>query len=116
MDKEENFENKFRIAAVGPSDIISIFKSFDIDCFNVRNHEETIKTIEKIKNDNRNRYAIIFVPDIFLKNIDTKTRSKLKNGNLPTITSIPLLQADSTANIEKIRRLAERAIGSDILK
>ena len=115
MDKKNN-EKKYRIAIVGPCDIISLFKSFDVDCFDIRNSSEVLSTIEEIKKDKRNQYAIIFVPDIFLKDIDSKNYAKLTEDNFPIITTIPLLKADSVAGALKIRRLTEKAIGSDILK
>ncbi|MGM0482298.1 MAG: V-type ATP synthase subunit F [Patescibacteria group bacterium] len=114
MDKDK--EKKYKMAVIGPYDVISLFKAFGIDCFNVSTQEEAVETIEEIKKDKEKNYAVIFVPEELLKGMDTKTYKRISDSNFPTITSIPLIEADSGSSVEKIRRLAERAIGSDILK
>lgn len=116
MDKKQTQKHKYRIAAVGPYDVISLFKAFDIDCFDATNQNELVETLERLKEKEDPEYAIIFVPESILKEIDRKLYLKLTEGSLPTITPIPLLKADDSASAENIRRLAERAIGSDILK
>ena len=116
MDKKQSQKHKHRIAAIGPYDVISLFKAFDIDCFDATNQDEVVETLEMLKEKEDPKYAVIFVPESILKGLDRKLYAKITVGSLPTVTPIPLLKADDSASAENIRRLAERAIGSDILK
>ena len=116
MDKKQKQNQNYRIGAIGPYDIISLFRAYDIDCFDATNQHEVIETVERLKESEEVRYAVIFVPESILKEMDRKAYTKLTEATLPTITPIPLLKADDSASAENIRRLAERAIGSDILK
>ncbi len=106
----------YALAVIGPHDVVSVFKAFGIDCFEATTQSETVERIEELKNSSDPAYAVIFVSEDLLEGLDPKTYDRLSHGALPTITAIPLLESSSAASKDKIRRLAERALGSDILK
>lgn len=115
MDKETDSQ-KYSLAIIGPYDMVSLFKAFNIDCFGVNSQEKALEKIKELAERPEKNYAVIFVPEQFLKGLDNRTYEKITGMNLPTITSIPLIETDDTSSVEKIRKLAEKAIGSDILK
>ena len=109
-------DRPYGIAAIGPYDVISVFKAFGVECLDASTGAEVAAHLERVRAEKDSPYAIVFVVDRLLEDLDQKTLERLSRGTLPAVTAIPALEGRTEASIEKIRRLAERAVGSDILK
>ncbi len=60
------------------------------------------------------RYAIVFVMEEFVRELTPEDFAKLSAGALPSIISLPGNSGSSGYGNEKIRRIVEKAVGSDI--
>lgn len=111
----------YRIAVIGPSDLVSGFKALGADVFNANSGTEALTQLKQLKQDtvceeqSPHRYGAIFVIDHLINDIPDEEYKQVTQGPLPSIIAIPGLQADKGAGSRKLRHLTERAIGSDIL-
>lgn len=106
-------ENTYKIAAIGPYDLVSIFKAFDIDCFAARRKEDTLEKVKELKKE---KYAVILIVEDLLVNITEEEKKIISSKTLPTILLIPSLHVKGKASEDKIKMLAEKAVGFDIFK
>ncbi len=106
--------NEKKIAVIGPYDIVSVFRVLNIDCFNAGDKKEVLDKIMEVKE--KEEYAVIMVVEDLLKNLEDDEKKILITGALPAILLIPSLYTDNNISEEKIRTLAEKAVGFNILK
>ena len=59
-------------------------------------------------------YAIVFVMEDIIKEMSPEDYAKLSSGALPAIIPLPGSRGSSGFGNEKIRRIVEKAVGSDI--
>ncbi len=107
----------YHIAIIGPENVIGNFKALGLETFPINQTTEALETIKQLKKttaEGSNKYAVIFIIDSLLKNLNEEEKNKISGGSLPAILTIPALGSDSKAGLEKLKRLTERAIGSDI--
>ena len=109
--------DKHQIAVIGPKEIISGFRALGVEIFPANTPEQAQSLMVKLKGSDgeRSQYAVILVTSSLLNEIPAEEYAKLSRGALPAITAIPDLFGTDTASSEKLKKLAERAIGSDIL-
>ncbi len=110
-------ESKHKIAVLGPKEMISGFKALGAEVFEANDGEtarDLIKELKKPDNEPQD-YAIIFVTSSVLNRIPQEDYAKLVRGALPAVTSIPDITGSDTVSSEKLKKLTERALGSDIL-
>jgi vacuolar-type H+-ATPase subunit F/Vma7 len=101
------------IAVIGPQEIISLLESVGIDAYSAKNSEEARTQLQDIRN--KNTYGIVCITEGITKTFEKKMLSELQNSTFPTVLIIPDLQSVPGSGVEKIRELAKRATGSDIL-
>lgn len=117
----ENKKQNYNIAIVGPEDMVSGFNALGADVFSADNAEDAlahIKTFRKQTLDEESsgkKYGIIMVIDSLIKDLPEDEYARISEGALPTLLSIPGINSDKEAGTQKLRKLAEKAIGSDIL-
>jgi V/A-type H+/Na+-transporting ATPase subunit F len=113
---------KYKIAIVGTKEITAGFAAVGFDAINITEDQE-IKTVlfelkkETLKNDKGetyNKYAIIFIIEEFLKEVSKEDYEKLSVGALPAIIPIPSHKGATGFGEEKIKKIVEKAVGSDI--
>jgi len=103
-----------RIAAIGPENLILGLKAFDIDTFFTNSGEEASVYIKEIKSGAKHG-IILIIKDVADK-ISKDEYKKLQADHLPAILTIPGLKFKDEEYLLKLKKLAEKAIGSDILK
>jgi len=111
---------KYRIAIIGPENVTSLFKAVGADVFVAHNSEEATEALRIIKQktddtESTEPYAVALVLESLYAGIKQDDLQKLSRGSLPSIISVPGLEGSSGAALQKLGRLAEQAVGSNIL-
>lgn len=112
----------FSIAIVGPHEEILGFSALGFRTFSVDTAEEAKEVLFDLKKRITNEedgeetetFGIIFVIEDFIKTIPADEYTKLTSGALPSIISLPGNRGSTGFGNEKIRRIVEKAVGSDI--
>ena len=112
--------NHYRLAIVGPTDMVSGFQALGVEAFNATNSVEALeqlRAIKKISNDveDDRTYAVVCVIDDVLKDIDQAEYAKAIEGALPAVVVLPGPAGASGVAIERLRLLAQKAVGSSII-
>ena len=111
---------KFNVAVIGPEDMISGFKTLGVKIFNILTQGEMLTQVKDLRRstiseDNGEKYAVIMVMEDLLKDLPKDEYERITQGPLPVILSIPGISSDNSVSTKKLKVLAEKAIGSDIL-
>lgn len=114
----------YKIAIIGSKDAIAGFSLLGADTFAAVNSAEAIEKLYELKKlkqadaegVERQTYAIIFITEDLAEAITPDDEKKLSKGALPAIIPIPSHKGSSGYSTERLRRIVERAIGSDILQ
>ncbi|MEQ1849478.1 MAG: V-type ATP synthase subunit F [Candidatus Peribacteraceae bacterium] len=113
---------KYKIAIVGTREAVAGFSLLGMDIVSVGTPEEAVEAIFALKRKTqeekgvqRNTYGIVFVTEDLLTNISVEDERKLAKGALPAIVPLPSHKGSTGAGLLRLRRIVERAIGSDIL-
>jgi V/A-type H+-transporting ATPase subunit F len=112
----------YKIAIIGNKEMISGFSLLGVEIFPVESKTEAKDLLFNLKNqkqdeNNENspkKYAIIFVIEEFIKDLSIEDYQKLQSGALPAIIPLPSYQGSTGFGETKIRRIVEKAVGSDI--
>ena len=111
----------YKVAIIGPKDIISGFKALGVVPFDAQTGEEALIILKKIKKDidenntDTDLYATVLIIENIMEEISKDDKERLSHGALPAILALPGLEGSQGAGVAKLKSLAERAIGSDIL-
>ncbi len=110
---------KYRIAIVGQKEEILGFKGLGLEVHDAETQQEVediLFDLKKITNSEgaSRKYAIIYVLESFIENMEKEKYERLSEGALPAIIPIPGHMGSSGFGETKIRRIVEKAIGSDI--
>jgi len=108
---------KCSVAIVGLQAEISPFSALGLVSFPVTSVEECRETLFLIKKKQRDggaEFGIVFVTEQFLRDISREDYEKLSAGALPAIIPLPSESGNTGFGNEKIRRIVEKAVGSDI--
>lgn len=110
----------YQIAIVGPTDTVSGLKALGVEAYNATNSLEALdqlKAIKKISNDpaDKRTYAVVCVIDDVLAGVDQGEYAKAIAGALPAVVVLPGPAGSSGVAIERLRLLAQKAVGSSII-
>jgi len=111
----------FRLAIIGNESSILLYKTFGAEGFSVVTDKEAKECVEKLfaqdKGDEKKTplYAIIFVEEDFYKNFPNDLLEKLAKKALPAVIPVPTPNNQDNFSDKRLRKIVERAIGSDIL-
>ena len=114
----------YRIAIVGPRETIAGFALLGAHVVPVRTAEEAVEAMLRLKRETqtdetgieRPLYAIVFITEDLASGISPEDERKLARGALPAIIPLPSHEAASGYGQARLKRIVERAIGSDILQ
>ena len=112
--------NHYRLAIVGPTDMVSGFQALGVEAHNATNSTEALEQLRKIKkvsNDlaDERTYAVVCVIDDVLKGVDQTEYAKVVEGALPAVVVLPGPNGASGVAVERLRALAQKAVGSSII-
>jgi len=111
----------YNIAIIGPKAIISGFKALGVTPFNAEEGVQALEILKKIKKDldentpDAQKFAVVIIIESIARDIPEGDMDKISDGALPAIVELPGLEKSHGAGVAKLKRLAEKAIGSDIL-
>jgi len=112
---------EYKIAIIGPEKVVSGFRALDVKPFFVETGDEALGTLKTIKKDlsdgdeTENKFAVVLIIENILQEIDPDELEKISQGALPAVVALPGTEGSTGAGVAKLKALAERAIGSDIL-
>lgn len=113
-----------KMAIVGSKEVCSAFRMLGAAAFPVQSAPQALQTIFNLKKETirdeqgkeHNTYAVIFVTENFLQDIAPDDEKRLAKGMLPAIIPLPTHKGTTGYGLQRIKRIVERAIGSDILQ
>jgi V/A-type H+-transporting ATPase subunit F len=112
--------NEYKIAIIGPLETVSGFKALGVDSLEAHTAEEALHQLRKIKQDNLNpeattKYAVVCIIEELVTLVDQQEYAKVVDGPLPAVVLLPGPSGTSGFAIERLRMLAEKAVGSSII-
>lgn len=115
---------KYRIAIVGTKETVGGFALLGVDIVPVDNGVQAVEELLRLKRMmqkddkgvERNAYAIIFITEDLAGTISPDDEKKLSRGALPAIIPIPSHRGSTGYGLDRLKRIVERAVGSDILQ
>jgi V/A-type H+-transporting ATPase subunit F len=109
---------EYKIAIIGPKDAIIGFSALGVmplEAYTVDEALEILKNIKKdLIEDGENKYAIVLMIEDLVRDIPADEYKKLTKEALPAIISVPGIHGTTGFGDEKVRRMVEQAVGSDI--
>lgn len=118
----EKDETQFKLAIIGAQHSILLYRAFGVESFAVSDVEEAKDKLNELVAMNRGDekktpiYAVIFVEENLFREFPEDLLEKLSRKPLPAVTPVPSAgDSDSTFASERLRKIVERAVGSDIL-
>ncbi|MFW5853172.1 MAG: V-type ATP synthase subunit F [Patescibacteria group bacterium] len=104
--------NDKKLLIIGSEELITIFQAIGAEIYNCQKPEEAFTKILDLKNDSHSDYGVILISNALTGQWPDTYFDQLTGTGLPAVISIPDLTGKS--DLDKLRRLTERAIGSDI--
>ncbi|MCA9357681.1 hypothetical protein KC902_00280 [Candidatus Kaiserbacteria bacterium] len=112
--------NEYKIAIVGPADTVSGFKALGVEPFAANTADEALEQLRQIRQQtldpvSEKKYAIVCIIEDLVTMVDQAEYAKVVEGALPAVVLLPGPEGSSGFAIERLRRLAEQAVGSAII-
>lgn len=114
---------KYRIAIVGPREAVAGFALLGTEVVAADTTAAAIDALYRLKKAvriedgrERNEFAVVFVSEDLLRDISADDEKKLARGALPAIIPLPSHHGSTGFGLQRLKRIVERAVGSDILK
>jgi V/A-type H+-transporting ATPase subunit F len=113
-----------KIAFVGPEESIRAFSLLGVEIASARTQAEALAELHRlrkmmVKDDRgieRNAYAIIYVSEHLMHDLPREEEAKFSANFLPAIIPTPTNRDSANAGVARLKKLVERAVGSDILQ
>lgn len=112
---------EYKVAIIGPKNVVSGFKALGVTSLEAQDSTETLVILKKIKKDieeqtpDTDKFASVLVIESLLQGIPEEDMARISSGALPAIVALPGIEGSQGAGIAKLKKLTQRAIGSDIL-
>ena len=112
--------SNYRTAIIGPTDTVSGFKALGVESFEATTGAQVLEQLRAIKQHNETSapdavYAIVAVIEDLLVDIDQAEYAKLVADPLPAVVMLPGPEGSKGVALERLRGLAEKAVGSAII-
>ena len=110
--------DNFQVAIVGPPEVTAGFAAVGVQALSAETAEQALEQLQTVranlKNKTGKQFAVVFVLEDLLKEIPQEDYDKLTKDALPAIIPLPGHAGSSGFGNEKLRRIVEKAVGSDI--
>ena len=114
----------FKLAIVGSPEAIAGFSLLGADTVPANNPTEAVEALFALKRETftdergaeRNKYAIVFITEDLATGISPDDEKKLARGALPAIIPLPSHKGSTGYGLSRLKRIVERAVGTDILQ
>lgn len=114
---------KYKTAIVGTRDAVAGFSLLGVDIVPVDTPQQAVEELMRLKKETRTEngrevqtYAIIFITEDLAQGLSPDDEKKLAKGALPAIIPLPSHQGSTGYGMQRLKRIVERAVGSDILQ
>lgn len=112
--------NEYKIAIIGPADTVSGFKALGVVAFDAKTADEALQRLREIKQQtvdpqSTTKYAIVCIIEDLVASVDQAEYAKVVEGPLPAIVILPGPEGSKGFALQRLRRLAEQAVGSAII-
>jgi V/A-type H+-transporting ATPase subunit F len=108
---------------VGSKEVVAGFSLLGADAVPVLSGEEAVEALFRLKKETKEEngserpvYAIIFISEDLASGISPEDEKKLARGALPAIIPLPSNRGATGYGLERLNRIVERAVGTNILK
>ena len=113
-------EQEYRIAVVGPHDTVSGFRALGAVLFPAQTTQEALSQLRLIKQQTIDpgttaKYAVVCIIEDLVLDVDQTEYAKVVDGPLPAVVLLPGSRGSQGFALERLRRLAEKAVGSAII-
>lgn len=114
-------EKAYTIAIVGPKEVISGFKALGVTTFPAETSEKALEAMVEIKNNVESdaadaiSYALVILIESLAVGIASDDLRRVTKGALPAVVVLPGIEGSQGSGQAKLRELAEKAVGTDIL-
>ncbi len=114
----------YQIAIVGPQEAVAGFALLGVHIVPAHDSREAVEALFTLKKTmqtdefgrERNAYAIVFIAEDLASGISPEDEKRLSRGALPAIIPLPSHRGSTGYSLQRLKRIVERAVGSDILK
>lgn len=112
--------SSYKTAIIGPTDVVSGFRALGVDVYPASSGSELLDTLVRLKRGQGDegggtRYAVVVAMESLVAELPSEEWEKAVRGVLPAVLVLPGIEGSSGQGERTLRKLAERAIGSDIL-
>lgn len=109
----------YKIAIVGPQEMVAGFRALGVEMFTARTGQEALDQIRQIKAVTLDEsimtvYAVVCIIEDLMRDMDNEEYTRVASGPLPAVVILPGAQGTQGFAEMRLRRLAEKAIGSAI--
>lgn len=101
----------YKIAVIGDRDSIYGFATLGLETFPVLTAEEGARKLNELA---ASEYAIIYITEQ-LQNQISETVEQYNEQRLPAVVPIPGVNGNTGRGMKDVKRLVEKAVGSDII-
>ena len=110
----------YTVAIIGPKAVISGFRALGVIPFDAEDSQTALDILKKIKRDLNDpnaseKIATVIMIESIAHDIPSDELEKISRGALPALVLLPGLGGSHGVGVAKLKALAEKAIGSDIL-
>lgn len=102
------------LAAVGRKETVSLFRVLGAHVVVVETPDEAYRQTLRLKEERGEELAIIALEEGFYRSFNDEECEEVVAGELPAVLVVPGPEGESGTSEERLRILAEKAIGSDI--
>ncbi|MBT3834966.1 V-type ATP synthase subunit F [Candidatus Peribacteria bacterium] len=106
----------YQIAIIGSKEAIEGFSLLGVKTVPAQNTEEAVEKIREMKRSSDEVFAIIFITEDLAKDFTQDDEKFFAKDPLPAIIPLPSHHGSTGYSMERLSRIVERAVGSDILK
>ena len=113
-----------KLAIIGSWEAVAGFALLGVDVIPANSPKQAVEELHRLKKEmqtdehgvERNTYAIVFITEDLASGISPEDEKKLARGALPAIIPLPSHKGSTGYGMQRLSRIVERAVGSDILK
>lgn len=110
----------YKIAIIGPENVVSGFRALGVESFPAHTAAEAIQQLRNIKQqtaapESNAKFAVVCIIEDLVSLMNQAEYSKIVEGPLPAVVLLPGPEGSSGFAIDRLRQLAEKAIGSAII-
>lgn len=101
--------------AIGPRELLSGLAAFGVEIRHAVNKDDVLEAVNTVRAEqSTNPYALIFITESIVKTMNEAEYAAVMGDDLPVVLTIPDLNSEPDAGLEKLASLTKRAVGVDI--